>query len=69
MRDDQQRGQENRAERVDVLQRIEAHPALAPGRVVAEKTRDEAVRGLVKGDRDDKRNDPGRDLVEAQGES
>jgi hypothetical protein len=34
-----------------VLQRIESHPALTAGRIVPEQMRDEAVRRLVKGDR------------------
>jgi hypothetical protein len=65
VRDHQQRWQKNCAERVDVLQRIEAHPALTPSRcVLCDKT----VRRLVKGDRDDEWNDPGRDLIEGQSE-
>ena len=67
--DQQQSRQQDRAERVDVLQRIEAHPALAPGGIVSEQMRDEAMRRLVKGDRQNERNDPGRDLIEGQGES
>ena len=50
MGDQQQGRQQDRAERVDVLERIEAHPALAPGGVVSEQMRDEAMRRLVKGE-------------------
>jgi hypothetical protein len=49
-----------------VHKRIESHPALTPRRIVPEQMRDEAVRRLVKGDRNNERNDPGRDLVERQ---
>jgi hypothetical protein len=64
-----QRRQQYGAERIDVLERIEADTAQAPSRVVAEHERHEAVRGLVEGDRDDDRDHPGRCLEECHLES
>ncbi len=45
-----------------MLERVKAHPALTPGGVVAEQIRDEAVRRLMKGDGDQDRQQPDRDL-------
>ena len=59
---EQQRRQDDRAERVDVFQRVECDPALAPSRVVAEPARDKAVRRLMERYREDDREDPGRRL-------
>ena len=55
--------QQHRAEGIDVLERIEADAAELLGGVVAEPVRDKGVRGLVKGDGDDQRQDPDRDVV------
>src|ERR1700693_4378920 len=44
------RWHQDRAERVDVLQRIEGHSAKAISRVVAQEMGDEAVRGFVQRD-------------------
>ena len=49
---------------IDMLERIEADAAELPGGVVAEPVRDKAVRGLVKGDGDDERQHPDRDVVQ-----
>ena len=50
------RRQDQRAEWVDMLQRVEADPAELPGGVVAEPVRDKAVRRLMKRDGDDQRH-------------
>jgi hypothetical protein len=47
MREQQHRRQDQRAERVDMAERIEADPSELRGRVVAETLRDEGVRGFV----------------------
>jgi hypothetical protein len=46
-----------------VLERIEADAAKLIRGVVAEPVRDKGVRRLVKGDGDDDRQDPDRDVV------
>jgi hypothetical protein len=50
-----------------VFQRIEADAPKPPCRVVAEKMRDEAVRGFMKGDGDNHRNDPDRRQINHTG--
>ena len=64
VQEDQQARHEDRAERVDVLERIEGHAALLPGGAVAEAQGDEPVRGLVQRDGEDGRYDPGGDRVD-----
>ena len=55
----QQHGrQQQGAERIDMLERIETDAAPLPGGVVAEMVRDKAVGGLMKGDGDDQRQHP-----------
>ena len=56
--------QDQRAERIDMLERIEADAAPISGGVVAKMVRDEAVSGLVKGDGDHERQDPDGEVVE-----
>ena len=62
------RRQHDRTERIDVLEGIEADPALAPGRVVAEPMRHEAVRRLMEGNGQDDRHHPGRSGVDRHGQ-
>ena len=69
MRQQQHRRQHQRAEGIDVLERIEADPAELIGGVVAEPVRDKAVGGLMEGDGDDERQDPDRDVVEGDVQS
>jgi hypothetical protein len=45
-------------------ERIEADAAEVKSRVVAESMRDETVGGLMKGNGEDQRQDPDRDVVE-----
>jgi hypothetical protein len=49
---------------VDMLEWVEAHAPEPPGRIVAKEVRDEAMRGLVKSDRDNHRKGPNRDEVD-----
>ena len=46
-----------------MLERIEADAPKPPCGVVAEKMRDEAMRGFMKGDGDDYRDDPDRHQI------
>ena len=55
----EERRQQDRSERVDVFEWIEADPAELPGGIVAQEVCDEAMRGLVKRDGDHERYDPG----------
>src|ERR1700687_466035 len=64
MGEQQHRRQYQGAERVDMLERIEADPAAVVGGVVAEGMRDEPVCGLMEGDGDDERQYPDRQVVE-----
>ncbi len=68
VREHQQRRQQDRAERVDVFERIEADAPAQPCRVVAEEPRDIAMGSLVKGDGDHQRDDPSRKLIERKAE-
>jgi len=45
-------GRQYGAERIDVLERIEADTAQAPGRIVAEQARHKAMGRFMEGDRD-----------------
>ena len=64
MRQQQHARQDHRPERVDMLDRIEAHPAKLPGGIVAELIRHEGMRGLVERDGDQEGEDPDRDGVQ-----
>ena len=63
MRQQQQARQNHGAERVDMLERIEADPAKLLGGVVAEPVGDKRVGGLVEGDGDEERQDPDRYVI------
>src|SRR5207302_4827682 len=67
MHQQEERRKEDRADGVDVLQRIEADTAQPPCRVVAQAVRDEAMGRLVKGDGDERRQHPGRGEIDACG--
>ena len=64
MRQQQYPGQNQGAEGVDMPERVETDPAEPEGGVVAKPVRDKAVRGLVKGNGDDEREHPDRDVVQ-----
>ena len=66
MRQQQDAGQDHGPEGIDMFQRIEADPSELPGRVVAEPPGDEAVGSLVKGDGDEERDHPDREIVERE---
>jgi hypothetical protein len=63
MREQQHRRQHQRAERVDVLEWIEADTAQLPGRLVAELVGHETVGRLVECDGDYERQDPDRYVI------
>jgi hypothetical protein len=66
----QQHARQNQgAERIDVLERVEGDPAALPGGVVAERVRDKTMRRLVEGDGDDQRHDPDREVVKGDVQS
>ena len=52
-----ERGQDDRAERIDVRNRVQGEPVRALGRVVAEPQRDHAVTDLVEDHRHDERDE------------
>ena len=60
MQQQQNARQQDRAEWIDVLQRIEADASKPPCGVVAKKMRDEAMRRFMKGDSEDHRDGPDR---------
>ena len=60
MRQQQQAGENDGAEGVDMLERIEADPAELLGGVVAEPVGDKGVGGLMEGDGDHERQHPDR---------
>ena len=62
----QDRRQEHRAEGIDVLCRIEADAAEVPGGIVAEAMGDKGVGGLMKGNGEDQRQDPDRNVVNGE---
>ena len=62
-REQQQRGQDDGAERVDMAERVEADAPLPRRRFVAEEAGDVSVRGLVEGDGDQNRQQPDRNEV------
>src|SRR5260370_5391962 len=64
MGEQQHRRQYQGAEGIDMDKRIEADPAAVKGGVVAQRMRDETVRGLMEGDGDDERQYPDRQAVE-----
>ena len=64
VREQQHGGQDHGAERVDMLQRVEADAPKLPGGVVTEPVCDKAVRGLMEGDGDQEGEHPGGDVVE-----
>ena len=63
MRQQQHAGKDHRAEWIDMLQRVETDAAELPGGVVAKPVRHKGVGGLVKGDGDEEREHPDRDVV------
>ena len=64
MRQQQHARQNHGAERIDMLDRIEADPAKLPGGIVAEPVGHKGVRGLVEGDGDEEGEHPDRDGVQ-----
>ena len=60
-----ERGQDDRAERVDVRDRVQREPPGLAGGVVAEPQRDDAVADLVEDHRDHERDEPqDRDVID-----
>src|SRR6185295_13717215 len=63
VRQQQKPRQQDGAERIDVLERIETDAAEFPGGIVAEAVSHETMRRLMKRDRDDQRKYPDREVV------
>ena len=64
MCEQQHRRQHQRAERIDMLEWIEADAAQFPGGLVAELVGHETVGRLMEGDGEDERQDPDRYVIE-----
>ncbi|MGY4594824.1 hypothetical protein ACVWXL_002570 [Bradyrhizobium sp. GM22.5] len=64
MREQQHRRQYQRAERVDVAERVEADTAELPCGIITETMCDEGVGSLVEGDGEHQRQHPHREVIQ-----
>ena len=64
MRQQQHAGKNDGAERIDMLERVEADPTKLQGGVVPEPVGHKGVRGLVEGDGDEEGEDPDGEVVQ-----